>query len=1748
MRRSKLFSLTLAVVFILQSVIISNVLGAEDRSVVEEAPAALLSLTALTITDSSAELVWTSGQNSPNAATYEIFRDDILITNTASFAYTDTNLTPETSYKYIVKAKNTDGNIIAGSNPLDITTLAEPEPSPSEPEFTEAIIDAGQLRQIDPEFETDRYIIKFKNGKSAGRLNGVLEGIKGASLKSEKSHGNIGVVSFENKRKVKDVADELKQAGLDSDIEYIQPDYEFSLSSNDPYYSSQWGLENNPAEAGALKNLSMQERVGMLPPHLKNVIEDSPEFMEFLMNTPIEELRDHLIAGDVPGDVPLLIPFELAHERAFVDTGAPVPDQPAYLCDAGVVGAWEGTTGSAVEFPENTTASGITVAIIDTGIDIAHEDLAENIWVNAGEIPGNGVDDDGNGCIDDVNGWNFSENSNEVYDYLTPADESHGTQIAGIISAAKDNGIGIAGVAPFVKVLPLKAFKDGKAYTSDIIGAIKYAESMGVKIVNCSWESASDNPAMKEVIQESDMLFVTAAGNSGADIDANPVYPASFDCPNIITVASVNRYGRLSDFSNFGVHSVDVAAPGEEIRSTLPGDAYEEGSGTSMAAAFVSGEAGLLLAVEPNADAAELKADIISYSDRLSSLVGNVYEGRKINCTNSINKVGGDGIIQVPEGISMRGSSAGQGTGEIRLDSAPPVEGQFLQVAGGEFHSLALKDDGTVWAWGDNSCGQLGDGTETSSNIPVQVYGLTNIIAVAAGAAHSLALQDDGTVWAWGWNNYSQLGDGTTTYSTMPVQVTDLSGVTAISAGYYHSLALKEDGTVWVWGVSNYASHPLETQCYAVIKEELEGVTAIAAGDFHSLALKEDGTVWAWGLNGYSQLGDGSTTNSNVPWQVADLDGVCGIAAGTYHSLALKEDGTVWAWGDNSYGQLGDGTTEPRSTPVQTNVSGGISITAGGYHSLALKSDGTVWAWGYNYYGQLGDGTAIDRSMAIQVDGLTGTIAIAGGGCHSLAVKNDGTVWAWGRNDYGQLGNGEEGYTEYPYAQWVCGTPNTYFIVPANIKATAAESSVSLSWDAVAGATGYDVEANGVVIDNGTSLTYVNVNLQPNTIHSYRVRWKDNFGLAKWSDAITVNTLASIPTNGASSSVNSSSISATWEANGNPDGTLYSLAAFSINDVLIKQNSWTNALEDTIIDLAANTEHRIKIKAKNNEDKETEWYEIGSVTPFTEGQFLKVAAGGSHSLALMEYGTVWSWGDNHNGQLGDGTFISNRTATMRVGGLSTITSISGGGGHNLALKEDGTVWTWGWNAYGQVGNGTTTNELAAEQIRELNNITAIAGGDYHSLALKNDGTVWTWGLNNYGQLGDGTTTNRSKPVQVSGLSGVIAIAGEYYHSLALKNDGTVWAWGANDGGQLGDGTTTQRSTPVQVSGLSEIIAIAGGYHSLALKNDGTVWAWGLNNYGQLGDGTTISRNMAIQVSGLNNVYAIAGGDVYSLALKEDGTVWAWGSNSYGQLGDGTRTNRSTAVQIIGLNGVTDISGGGYHSLAIKNDGTVWAWGDNYAGQLGSGGNRYCEYPKWVCGTPDVYLVPPANIMATAEKRSISLSWDAVAGATGYDVEADGAVINNVTSLAYIHENLQPGTAHSYRVRWKDNNGVGKWSRVKKVYTLPGTYSVQCYIGKTIDFVVKLENAIDISSHTFVVRYNPADLDVIDLCSMTYFNETASGAIQGTDITILEHTAGTIKFTFDKTLEADRNWSGIVNIIRFGSKKDTGQTNIEYLKI
>ncbi|MGQ0829238.1 MAG: RCC1 domain-containing protein [Bacteroidota bacterium] len=334
-----------------------------------------------------------------------------------------------------------------------------------------------------------------------------------------------------------------------------------------------------------------------------------------------------------------------------------------------------------------------------------------------------------------------------------------------------------------------------------------------------------------------------------------------------------------------------------------------------------------------------------------------------------------------------------------------------------------------------------------------------------------------------------------------------------------------------------------------------------------------------------------------------------------------------------------------------------------------------------------------------------------------------------------------------------------------------------------------------------------------------------------------------------------------------------------------------------------------------------------------------VAGGNLFSTFLCTNGTVHSTGFNAFGQLGDGTNVDKSTP-VAVSSISNIIAISSGAEHTLALQSNGEVWAWGYNAFGQLGDGNNGNSNLPVKVSNgsgnLTGIVAVSAGDDHSLALDNLGRVWSWGRNANGQLGDGTSSDNNFAVLISTLTNVAAITAGDATSMALRCDGTVWLWGSNEYGQLGDGTTIDKFIPTQeANGFTNIKAIAfGGLHSLILNNTGTVYTCGNNFSGQLGNSLVTSLIFSQAVNVPTNIVAIAGGFYHSLAIDNTGVVKAWGSNNYGQLGNNSLVSTNTAVTVTGLTGIVSISAGQDHSLALKNDGTAWAWGRNDYGQLG----------------------------------------------------------------------------------------------------------------------------------------------------------------------------------------------------------------------
>lgn len=277
-----------------------------------------------------------------------------------------------------------------------------------------------------------------------------------------------------------------------------------------------------------------------------------------------------------------------------------------------------------------TRGQGVTVAVLDTGVDITHPALAGSLYTNSGELAGNGKDDDGNGFVDDIHGANTLERNGRVSD-----GGEHGTHVAGIVAA---NGPEVKGVAPAATLLPIKIFDDnGSTDVASVIEAFHYAEAQGARVINCSWGGAPFNQALFEAMRDTEALIVCSSGNRGHDSDVEPHYPSGFDLPNVLAVAASNRDDALSFISNYGANSVDLAAPGVQILSTVPGGKYEGKTGTSMAAPHASGAAALLASLDPSASPEQLKARLISSVSPVAGLVGKVVAAGIVDAARAVS-------------------------------------------------------------------------------------------------------------------------------------------------------------------------------------------------------------------------------------------------------------------------------------------------------------------------------------------------------------------------------------------------------------------------------------------------------------------------------------------------------------------------------------------------------------------------------------------------------------------------------------------------------------------------------------------------------------------------------------------------------------------------------------------------------------------------------------------------------------------------------------------------------------------------------------------------------------------------------------------------------------------------------------------------------------------------------------------------------------------------------------------------------
>jgi alpha-tubulin suppressor-like RCC1 family protein len=667
-------------------------------------------------------------------------------------------------------------------------------------------------------------------------------------------------------------------------------------------------------------------------------------------------------------------------------------------------------------------------------------------------------------------------------------------------------------------------------------------------------------------------------------------------------------------------------------------------------------------------------------------------------------------------------------------------------------------------------------------------------------------------------------------------------------------------------------------------------------------------SIFGWGFNGSGQIGDGTTAEKHAPTALdTDVEHAPWktIAAGADHNVAVLTDGELWAWGKNNLGQVGNGTTATASVPkaIVTTINWTMAV-AGGDHSLAIKSDGTLWAWGDNAFGQLGDGTTTNRLVPVQVGAAITWKTVATSAGHTLGVSTAGKLYAWGKNNTGQIGDGTLATRLVPT---LIGAVTTWKTVAAGGQHSLAVRTDGSLW-------GWGDNSSGQVGDS----TFTNRST-PTRIGT----------------AVDWTTIAA--GNGHSIAIRTGGTLWTWG-----------------------YNNWGQLGDGTTASSAVPAQI-----APNFFDPSFGGYlsQPGGWTSIAAGLFHTVAANADGSLAV--------WGDATAGQLGNGSTAPDsnrpRVLTTPVTEGQTWSAVSAGSQHTIALQTGRSLWGFGANNFGQLGDATGVDHHSPVEIAPINDWKDVAVGGSHTIAVGKDGSLWAWGDNTYGQVGDGTTTNRSRPVRLGSSYSWKAVAAGDNHSLAITNDGALYSWGNNTYGQLGLSDTVDRHAPVIVEcspafhdpsaeycGWS-FIAAGGNSSGGQVAGDRGLRVFGDNRSGQLGINTTqypqsdFAQPMFAWRVGHNiaaDFVSFSMGKSYGIAIDTFGNLYTWGYNGTGALGDGTVANHTVPV-LLGTDTWTAVDAGSYHTLAIRSDGTLWAWGDNSFGELGDGTHTQRRVPTQI---------------------------------------------------------------------------------------------------------------------------------------------------------------------------------------------------------
>ncbi|MBV9927665.1 MAG: S8 family serine peptidase [Acidobacteria bacterium] len=1186
------------------------------------------------------------------------------------------------------------------------------------------------------------------------------------------------------------------------------------------------------------------------------------------------------------------MPEVLYAEPNYVRRKFATPNDPSFssqwsLKNTGQSGGVAGADIDAEPAWNTTTGSSqVVVGVVDEGIDISHPDLQANVWTNPGETPGNGVDDDGDGLVDDVHGWDFFHDDASVYDghAAFPADETdaHGTHVAGIIGASGNNGQGIAGVDWNVKLLPIKILgqENEAAAPSNVLLTLR-AYGYAKTLRDLYNSTGGAKGANLRVLNNS----YGGYGESQAERDAIRALGDS----GILFVASSGNDGRSDDRTPLfpaGYNEPNVITVGASNR-------YDSSAGFS------------------------------NYGSRTVHMVA---PGDAILSTTP------GGTYASASGTSMAAPHV-SGAAALVCAADPSISVTRLRAAllfGGEqLQGLAPQQqfDATGYVTGRrlNAAGALASAAEADSTPP-------------ATPGNFRITSQNGRFIGLDWTAPADDGAAGARASLYEIRFTETDPRAMDAAQYQRSFVMfaplpANAGTVQTLSTSVPFRHLSGFVGIRALDNvgNASPVAAVAVSVEQDTADPYVMTTAAaeplsTGGEKLNLVGDDLYTSS--PYQLPfDFNFFGQNQRGIY----VSTNGAIYL-GEAPRTSAVFGSFSPDDAVSSVPRLAGYRMIAGLWDDLrtdrrtggdvyAVKPDPTriIFRWeGTTYYSPQGgvggqDENPVNFEVELRRDG---TIVKRYGAGNNfvfpvVGISNgepDTYVAASHTSQFAPVNLANAPTLVYtPRRPTPMPTPDLAVGLRASPDPATSGQLLTYQVDGFV-RDGYPAELSRVTTQVPAGTTLVSVTSTP----SSAVLTAPPAGATSGNITLDLGTLYYYGSGG--------TLTVTVRVDVPPGST--------INNTASIQSFWQDAHP---ADNTATTSTQVVAAAPFNNVKSVSAGGVGS--PYY-----------SHTVAVKTDGTVWGWGGDIQGELGDGTGSTTTTVPVLVYDFGGVAAVSAGGTHTVALKADGTVWAWGDNQFGQLGyqEQFSGGSSRPRQVSGLSGVVAVSTFGGHTLALKNDGTVWAWGTNTNGQVGTGTYTDVVwSATQVAGLSNVKAISAGPGYSLAVKTDGTVWGWGlgrqnSSQAGVLGlPANSFSTATPVQVGGATNVAAVAAGMtHVVALKTDGTVWAWGDNTYGQLGSGTNTSSATPKQVPGLSNVASVAAGTEHSLALKADGSVWTWGHNTAGQLGDGTTTDRKSPVQVALGGAAVALDGGPQHSAAVLADGTVRTWGSNDSGQLG----------------------------------------------------------------------------------------------------------------------------------------------------------------------------------------------------------------------